>query len=198
MPQHKAYTLTSGEIGLRPLGEGDIQQRYVDWLNDPEVNRFLETRHQRQDMDAIRAFVAVVNAAQDSHLFGIFHIPSAAHLGNIKVGPISSRHLHADVSLFLGERSFWGRGCATAAIACITRYGFTTLGLLKLEAGCYEQNVASRRAFEKCGYAVEGILSDHLLLEGVPSARVCLGLTRKVWLARAAQKTDIPEAGGGL
>ena len=30
-------------IFLRPVRPADVNQRYCDWLNDPEVNRYLET-----------------------------------------------------------------------------------------------------------------------------------------------------------
>jgi len=39
-------TLTSddGQVTLRPVTLADVTPAYVAWLNDPEVNRYLETR----------------------------------------------------------------------------------------------------------------------------------------------------------
>ncbi|WVM94098.1 GNAT family protein [Halopseudomonas pachastrellae] len=48
----------------------------------------------------------------------------------------------------------------------ITAYGFDSLGLHRLEAGCYEDNLASLRIFLKAGYTVEGFMREHVTLNG--------------------------------
>ena len=40
--------ISSKRLDYRLLSEDDVTQNYVDWLNDPEVNRYLETRHTHQ------------------------------------------------------------------------------------------------------------------------------------------------------
>jgi ribosomal-protein-alanine N-acetyltransferase len=125
-----------------------------------------------------------VNTAADSpidHLFGIFLASQERHVGNIKVGPVNIQHSRADISLFIGEKELWGCGLASDAIRCATWFGFKVLGLRKLEAGCYEENMASCKAFQGCGFEIEGTLRDHLLHDGKPSARTCLGLTHEDW-----------------
>ena len=51
-------------IFLRPLEKADCTNLYVSWLNDPEVNRYLETRHTPQTLETVEAFVSTVNATQ--------------------------------------------------------------------------------------------------------------------------------------
>jgi len=36
--------LIGSTIYLRRLAESDVTERYVQWLNDPETNRFMEFR----------------------------------------------------------------------------------------------------------------------------------------------------------
>ena len=78
LPLRKAHVVQDrldGEaVYLRPLGGDDITTNYLGWLNDPEVNRFLETRHRPQTMQTIREFVERVNTSDDAFLFGIFEI----------------------------------------------------------------------------------------------------------------------------
>jgi len=55
-------------------------------------------------------------------------------------------------------RSFWGRGIATEAAAMLSEYALTVAGVRRLEASVIEQNTASARVLEKCGFVLEGRL----------------------------------------
>ena len=51
---------------------------------------------------------------------------------------------------------FWGRGFATEAATRLLDFGFNTLQLHRIEAGCAVDNVASARVLEKVGMLREG------------------------------------------
>lgn len=180
MPLRKASVVQDrldGEaIFLRPLGIDDVTANYLRWLNDPEVNRFLETRHRSQTMQTIREFVERVNTSDDEFLFGIVVKKDERHVGNIKIGPVKRHHLLADVTLLIGERDCWGQGIATDAIRTITRFGFETLRLSKLTASMYAGNVGSIRAYLRAGFAQEGVRRKHYILDGAPTDVIELGL----------------------
>ena len=159
---------------LRALTDLDCTEWYVASLNDPEVNRFLETRHVHQTRDSVRAFVTDVNARDNEFLFGIFLRADNRHIGNIKVGPIHPNHRVGDVSLWIGDKSCWGKGFATEAIVAVSRHSFEALGARKLSASMYEPNVGSYRAFIKAGYQDEGRRVSHYSFD---SGRVDLLLT---------------------
>ena len=54
--------------------------------------------------------------------------------------------------------SAWGRGCATEAVAALTRWLFATWPRLnRVEGEAYLGNVASQRVLEKCGLRREGV-----------------------------------------
>jgi [ribosomal protein S5]-alanine N-acetyltransferase len=110
-------------------------------------------------------------------MFGIFLDGGVRHVGNIKVGPVSSPHRVGDVSLVLGERDCWGQGIATEAIQAVCRYAFAQLDVRKLSASMYAPNRGSTRAFEKAGWHHEGVRRDHYLLDDRPCDIVVFGLT---------------------
>jgi predicted dehydrogenase/RimJ/RimL family protein N-acetyltransferase len=163
-------------IYLRPLVHDDVNETYLRWLTDPEVGRFLETRHRRQTLDTIHEFVGRVNARDDEFLFGIFLKDNDRHVGNIKVGPVKENHSLADVSLFIGERDCWGRGIATDAIRVVSRFAFEALGVNKLNASAYAENRGSIGAFLRVGYTQEGVRKRHLFLDGEPADVIEVGL----------------------
>ena len=158
--------LQQGEVELFELRPEQVSERYVAWLNDSEVNRFLESRFAMHTVDSTRAFVSAVMDSDDSVMFGIRWLATGDHVGNIKLGPIDRRHLRAEIGLLIGERSAWGRGFGTAAIDLVAGYAFDRLGLHKVTAGGYASNGGSRRAFEKAEFELEGVRRRHFILDG--------------------------------
>ena len=90
-------------------------------------------------------------------------------------------HRRADISLFIGERGCWGQGYASEAIALVRDWSFRELDLQKLDARIYSGNIGSRRAFEKCGFELEGTLRQEVVSANERLDVWLLGLTRSQW-----------------
>jgi len=150
---------------LRNLQEGDVSQAYVDWLNDPEVNRYLETRHTAQTLASCSEFVKRCNSEKSERLLGVFLRESQSHIGNVKLGLINEIHARGQISLFIGDKTLWGQGLAGEIVFAVTKYGFEEFGLERIEAGCYEENLSSLRLFLSVGYTVEGFFRNHAVSE---------------------------------
>lgn len=161
-------------VRLAVLTPDDVADAYVEWMNDPEVNRFLESRFVTHDRDGVAAYVASMLTSPSSLFLAIHSKALGRHVGNIKLGPIDRHHGLGEIGLMLGARDAWGRGIATNAIAVISDIGFNDLGLRKLTAGCYASNKGSQIAFERAGFTVEGIRPDHFISEGRPEDLVLL------------------------
>jgi len=142
---------------LRPLREEDVGERYLAWMRDPEVLRYLEARFAEQTLDSLRAFVRANADRDDTLLLAICaREEDERHIGNIKVGPLHPHHGTADVGLIIGERSWWGRGAGREAIALATQLAAKQLGARKLTASCYGSHVGSAKAFLANGWIDEG------------------------------------------
>ena len=176
---------------LREVRLSDVTKRYYRWLNDPEINKYLETRYVPQSLNKIASYVKDMDGKKDEPFFAICTLKDDEHIGNIKLGPVNWIHRRGEVSLLIGEKKYWGTGMATEAIELITRFGIESLGLFKIEAGCYEANEGSTRAFEKNGYKREGFLRDHFVYQGKPTGGILLGITVADYLNR--QNNDSEE-----
>src|SRR5690554_465256 len=136
-------TIQSERLFMRPLQEADATQTYADWLNDPEVNQYLETRHSIQTVETCKSFINQCNADKGSHLLGVFISETDQHIGNVKIGFVNNFYSRGQLSLFIGEKQHWGKGYSSELVKAVTQYGFEVLGLHRIEAGCYEDNLAS-------------------------------------------------------
>jgi len=86
------------------------------------------------------------------------------------IGAISLALKGADRRAELGywiAVSCWGRGYATEAARAVVQYGFTTLGLNRIEAIHLTRNPASGRVMEKIGMQCEGVHRQWVRKNGV-------------------------------
>ncbi len=165
--------LKGARVLLRNVTVSDVNENYYRWMNDPVVNRYMETRFRPQSYEDIRSFVEKTAAAPDAVFLAILFRAQDRHIGNIKLGPISRVHKRGEISFFIGDQSLWHKGLATEAVSLLTDFGLNTLGLVKITAGCYSNNLGSVRVFEKCGYIREAVLQKHYLLDNTFVDRVC-------------------------
>lgn len=175
--------IATGRLLLRMLTGLDATEEYLRWMNDPQVNRYLESRLSRQTLESIRGFIRTSNDSPDILLLGIF-VRDGRHIGNIKLGPIHDYHRFAAIGIMIGDRDSWGKGYATEAIAAISRYAFESLDLEKLYAGCYASNQGSYHAFRNAGFVLEGRLRSHVSSAGLRDDDLQVGLTRADWMAQ--------------
>ena len=150
---------------LTPFLVSDINQSYVDWLNDKEVNRFLESRFEHHTLESVtKQALHWVNNRY--FMFFAIRCPSSGdHVGNIKLGPINQHHQTADIGYMIGRKEYLGRGIASNALILLSNYAFKK-GVKKIIAGTYEVNLASIRVMEKAGYTYECTRNSHVIFEG--------------------------------
>lgn len=170
---NKDLRLAGPRLILRPVTPDDANPQYCAWLNDPEVNRFLETRFCQQTIESVRNYVQEMQQSPLTVFLAIVLQDGSRHIGNIKLGPVLVPHRRAEISFFLGEKQFWGQGYATEAVGLLTDFALHELRLKKVTAGCYHTNKGSQRVFEKLGYVREGVLKSHYLSDDVWVDRLC-------------------------
>ena len=144
--------LVSDNVRLRLISLSDCNKQYVAWLNDPEVNQYLETRWHKQTASMVVEFVTAQLASDNSYLFAIIEKKSDKHIGNIKLGPINFHHQNAEISYFIGDKACWGRGYARQALRCVVAFAFNVLSLHCLKAGVYAENKASINVLASAGF----------------------------------------------
>lgn len=81
-------------------------------------------------------------------------------LGAMSLG-IAARHARAELGYWLGA-PYGNQGYMSEAAQRVAAYGFDTLGLHRLQAGCFPRNRASARVMEKAGLVYEGLLRGYV------------------------------------
>jgi len=152
--------LEGARLKLRPLSEDDWDT-LLRWNSDPEVLYYSEGADvQSYSLEDVQLIYR--SASRDAHCFMIElddQLIGECWLQRMNLDRILDRHPGRDcrrIDLMIGEKRLWGQGYGSEAIELLTRYAFEQQGA-DLVFGCdiADYNVASRRAFEKCGYELE-------------------------------------------
>jgi RimJ/RimL family protein N-acetyltransferase len=137
---------TDGAVFLREVAEGDVDA-FFEFHRDREAGRMAAFIHKDpDDRDAFGAHWAKIRADAAVTIRTIVSDGAVAGYG--------SKFLRAgtpEVSYWLG-RSFWGKGIATRALADF----LPLVAERPLQARVADDNHASRRVLEKCGFTVSG------------------------------------------
>lgn len=145
---------------LKPMTLHHATKEYVRWLNDKNINQYLESKYQIHTIVSVKDFIKEKIHDANSLFYAIYSLDNL-HIGNIKLD-INSNHLRGDIGFIIGNSDYHGKGIATSAISLLCSYAFK-IGLQKVTAGAYENNIGSSKALQKCGFIQEGYLSDQVI-----------------------------------
>jgi ribosomal-protein-alanine N-acetyltransferase len=161
---------------LRPWRAGD-EASLVRYANNRNVSGNLKDRFPfpYTAADAV-AWIAHASGQAPVVNFAIVVDGEAVGGVGIELGTDVFRR-SAEVGYWLGE-PFWGRGIASEVLGAITDYAWTTLDVIRLEAGVFSWNPASARVLEKAGYTLEGRLRQGVVKHGRVGDRLIYGLLR--------------------
>jgi ribosomal-protein-alanine N-acetyltransferase len=136
-------------------------------FGNPEVTRYhsVPTFMTLAEAEAALERLEQRYAARDTIRWAIELIEHGEMIGTVGLLRFDFEHRHAEVGYDIG-RPWWGRGLASEAAAAIVRYGFSVLGLHRIEAGVLPENVASVRVLQKLGFVEEGTRRDYLYAKG--------------------------------
>lgn len=148
--------LKGGRFTLRPFTEEDISDRYIGWLNDPEVNRFLEVRFVRQTYETALEFVRSFYGEVEKYMWGIYPNDAAGPIGTTTLHEIRRNHGTGEIGLMIGEAEYWGKGASNEAKELVLEFAFETLGLRRATGGCYASNHGMNFTFKRLGFTFEG------------------------------------------
>ncbi len=135
-----------------------------DMINDEEIERmmwgysFPVAKHQQVKW--------IENLSGEKSTFrAIIDIDGTA-VGTIILSDIDMRNGTAELHIKLAKFSDRGKGYGTDAVHALLRYAFQELRLNCVSCRVKEDNIASQKLFEKCGFVKEGCLRQRVYRQG--------------------------------
>lgn len=164
---------------LRPVELEDVPH-LQRWINDPEVNRTLETWRPMNAL-AEREFVERVTASPTDVAWLIARRADDRPLGITGLHQIDWRTRQATFGILIGEPAEWGKGHGTEATALAVKAAFATLNLNRVSLLVYDANPRAARAYARVGFRREGVLREHWWKDGRGGDTVAMAILRREW-----------------
>ena len=117
------------------------------------------------EKDAADYITAMLSSDEDSTFAYAITIDDRA-VGSI--GAFRQENIHrqtAEMGYYLAEE-YWSRGIMTEAIWQLCKIIFDTTDILRIYAEPFAYNIGSRRALEKAGFSLEGIMKNNAVKNG--------------------------------
>ena len=151
-------------ITLQPLSRDDATDKYLSWLNDPEVTKYLEVGNFPMTKEHLIGYIDKMNETTEQVLFGI--CLDGKFIGTITLNDINWIHRIANVGIMIGDKTCWRHGYGTEATRQLVYYAFNRLNLQKVWAGVHALNQNSIKMFERAGFFREAALNQERYLNG--------------------------------
>jgi RimJ/RimL family protein N-acetyltransferase len=88
------------------------------------------------------------------------------HIGNTGLHKIESVNRVAEFGIFIGEKSYWHKGCGRDATLLMLKHGFEDLNLNRIFLYVFETNPRAIATYKAAGYVQEGTLREAVYKNG--------------------------------
>ena len=138
-----------------------------------------------ENPEALKKYVEVALERQEqghSIPFIIYDKKAKAYAGSTRFMNIDPKHKVLEIGSTWIGREFHGSGLNRHMKDLLMSYAFNEMGFEKVEFRIDERNIRSRKAVEKLGGILEGILRKNVyLLDGFKRNTCCYGILKEEW-----------------
>ena len=180
-PQGWPIELSTERFVLRSMVRADASERWLGWLADAEVMRPLHMPTRQSSVEEIAAHIEQFD--NDLRLLvGIFTREAREHIGFYMI-EVDRAHALASFNVFVGDRSWWGRGVVNETRAALLDHFFDLRGIEKVIGQPLARNFGALFNYRAQGWKLEGVWRRHRrsFLTGERIDQYNFGLLKDDW-----------------
>lgn len=158
-------SLKTDRLILRKITLDDIEDMY-EYSSDPEVTELL-TWYPHPDKTHTLEYISYLQTRYrtgDFYDWAVVWRDTGKMIGTCGFTRFDFPNNCAEIGYAL-NREYHGLGIATEALGAVIEFGFSRLGLNRIEGKYISVNTASRRVMEKNGMIFEGIRREGMLIK---------------------------------
>lgn len=169
-------------IRLRAAERDDLP-RFVAWLNDPEVVKYLGGGLPFSLVDEELWFESNQKAPAAEHVL-VIEVKNGdgwKPIGNTSFMNIETINRAAEIGIFIGEKELWSHGYGREVMRLMLKHGFESLNLNRIFLRVYEANRRGIKAYEYAGFQHEGRLRQAVYKNGSYQDMLVMSVLRSEW-----------------
>lgn len=130
--------------------------------------------------DGVQTWLNRLESSEEMHYtFLVVRKEDNAVLGCVGIHP-HERFKRAEIGYWLGV-PYWGNGYTSEAARRLVQFGFEELDLVRIDAGYFTDNLASRRVMDKIGMQYEGTFRSYVQKGDVSKDTAFCAILREEW-----------------
>lgn len=156
--------LYTNRLKLRALFRGDVQDVY-EYASDPRVSEYL-LWSPHESVAQSRVYLMLLEKKYKRCEFYDWGIEyNGKIIGTCGFTSFSIENNSAEIGYVLSSK-YWGQGIAAEALKRVMEFGFSELGLNRIEGKYMAANERSLSVMKKCHMTLEGIHRQAMLVKG--------------------------------
>lgn len=172
------------EIGelvyLRPLEVQDIDQGWLDWVNNPDTSSELTSIGGNKKLTKKDLENYLENSQMPTaKMFAICLKEDDTYIGNARISSIDYTHSKCSYGRFIGNVGYRGKGFGSEVLKLILLHCFLRLNLNRVSTVVFTDNIPSIKSNEKAGMVKEGVLRQSIYHKGEFRDVISFAMTRK-------------------
>ena len=173
-------------VRLRGAERSDLE-KFVEWINDPEVTADLTLFLPMSFVDEEKWFETAMQKSQEEKPLVIDMKDGSGWrlIGNSSFFDFDWIARVAEVGIMIGDKSVWNQGYGTEVMTLLLRHGFETLNLNRIYLRVYADNKRAIRTYEKVGFVHEGRMRQAVYKKGKYNDVLFMSVLSEEWNARS-------------
>lgn len=106
-------------------------------------------------------------------------------IGICQLSNVNETSRAAELGIAIGDKEYWGRGYGRETVSLLLDYAFRLRNFRRVWLWVHAGNERAIRAYEACGFVVEGRLREHVWSNGRYEDAVYMGVLRDDWQSRS-------------
>lgn len=176
-------------VRLRGAERSDLE-KFVTWINDPEVTAGLTLFLPMSSVDEEKWFENAMQRPQEEKPLVIDMKDGTDWrlIGNSSFFAFDWVARSAEVGIMIGDKTVWNQGFGSEVMTLLLRHGFGTLNLNRIYLRVFAENKRAIRAYEKVGFVHEGCMRQAAYKNGSYSDVLYMSVLREEWDALTKEK----------
>lgn len=187
-PPQRRHILHCRNLTIKPITIKEITNEYISWLNDVEINQYLEVRHIKSTKETAICYINEMRNKPECDFFAIF-MNEDIHIGTINITNFnSSNYGISTYGIMIGNKNAQKLGLGGLASMMIIEYLFKMPEIRKIECTALSLNEKSWKTLESLGFLREGKLRKHnKLSNGNYADNYLYGTFKEEWVEKRKQ-----------
>lgn len=181
-PNYNTTIITRSTI-IKPISLNEITLNYISWLNDTEINKFIETRHSEQTKTSVIDYINYLRNIDNCDMFAIISKETNQHIGNLTISDFNTNNNGStSLGVMIADKISRSVGIGGEVMISFIDFMFSFDTIERISAGAASENLKSCNTLESIGFKREGVIRKIFPLNnGDKCDDIKFGLLKEEW-----------------